>query len=106
MSNYSWDASDFAEEFKASNLQMVAVTGTADYSWDVYLLCENDGNLWYVSDGGCSCNEPLDNISFPDGWRRLDTVQQLVDLEREHGPCVADSEFWAKGREFFRGKAK
>lgn len=72
---------------------VLAWVETYDYSWDVDAILRRsiDGALFYVSDGGCSCNSFGDHLSTADlepiftieqGFAKAATIEDRAKLKR------------------------
>lgn len=68
MSGYDFFDIDLHDGHKVVSFETVAFVQDADYSWGAEAILKRraDGALFYVTDGGCSCNSFGDYLTVAD----------------------------------------
>ena len=74
---------DYNMEIEGKKFQVVAETGQYDYEWHIVaLLRDEEGNLFFASDSGCSCYGFGENLTIK-GLTPVTHWSQAVTLAQE-----------------------
>jgi hypothetical protein len=68
----------YYDESKFPGLELVHQTEAYDYEWDIFSIFKESetGYFFWIAEGGCSCNSPLEDVTKSDLTRG--TKQELM----------------------------